>query len=146
MPINKSVDLLDDILFDFPFALHAHKSAAIANLISLLARHAYSGSTPIFIHDANMPGVGKGLLTDVITTISEGRKASRYDFPSAKDELAKIITAVAMSGVLYILFDNVKDRLGGKTLENAITTGRWTGRILGLSRGRSTTQYNLDGN
>jgi hypothetical protein len=142
MPVDDAIALLDDILFDFPFAptdannpkLSAYKSAAIANLISLLARSAYRGSTPIFIYDANMPGCGKGKLTDVITTITENRMASRYDLPAAKDELSKVITSVAMSSVPYILFDNVKDRFGGKTLENAITAGRWTGRVLGFSR------------
>ena len=73
--------------------------------------------------------------TDGITMIIEGRKAARYAVPKrGDDELRKLITSVAMSGTTYILFDNIKHKFGGHTIENALTTGRWSDRILGVNQ------------
>ena len=49
--------------------------------------------------------------------ISEGRKANRLIAPKDDDEMNKIITAQALSGRPYIIFDNCKGQFGGKALE-----------------------------
>jgi hypothetical protein len=134
MPVDEARELLCDVLSDFPFATPAHRSGAIANIVTLVARHAFPGSAPCFVYDAPRPRVGKGLLTDMEMMIAEGRRASRYDFPSGKDEMRKFITSAALSGVPYVLFDNVKVKFGGATLENALTASRWSDRILGVNK------------
>lgn len=127
-------ELLCDVLTDFPFATPAHRSGAIANIVTLVCRHAFPGCVPCFVYDAPRPRVGKGLLTDLVAMIVQGHHASRYDFPSGKDEMRKFITSVALSGVPYVLFDNVKVKFGGATLENALTASRWSDRILGVNK------------
>ena len=134
MQPDEAIKLLDDVLVDFPFASPAHRSGWFAALITLLSRSAFAGSAPFFLVDANMSRVGKGLLTDALTMIVEGRRATRYAAPKDQDEMRKAITTVALGGSLYLLFDNIKDRFGGATLENAMTTGRWSDRILGGNR------------
>jgi putative DNA primase/helicase len=130
-------DILLDVVCDFPFTTPAHRSAYLAALVTLLCRAAFAGPAPLFLFDGNRSGVGKGLLTDTLTMILEGRKANRYSFPGDKEELRKLITSIAVSGVPYCLFDNITDRFGGAALENAMTTGRWSDRIL-------TTNQSID--
>jgi hypothetical protein len=134
MKPDAAIGLLYDVIHDFPFANEKHRSAWVAALITLLARSAIEGSTPMLLFDANASRTGKGLGTDVITMISEGRKANRLIAPKDDEEMNKIITAQAMSGRPYIIFDNCKGQFGGKALENALTTGRWSGRVLGISK------------
>ena len=134
MKPDEAIKLLDDVLVDFPFASPAHRSGWFAALMTLLSRAAFADSAPFFLVDANVSRVGKGLLTDAMTMIAEGRRATRYAAPKDQDEMRKAITSVALGGSLYLLFDNIKDKFGGATLENAMTTGRWSDRILGINR------------
>ena len=129
---HDAVKLLDDLLVDFPFATPAHRSGWYAALVSLLSRAAFADSAPFFLFDANTSRVGKGLLTDLIAVISEGRRASRYSASKDGDEMRKAITTAAISGVPCLLFDNIKGKFGGATLENAMTAGQWTDRVIGV--------------
>src|SRR5262249_36486681 len=49
-------------------------------------------------------------------------------------ELDKRITALAMAGERMILLDNLTGSFGNGTLDRALTTTRWRGRVLGYSR------------
>jgi len=134
MPKEKAVELLDDIFADFPFQTAAHKSGAIATLITLFCRPAFEGCAPLFLVDANTSGTGKGLLTDTIAMIFEGLRATRYALPKDPDELRKKITAAIIAGVPYVVFENLKTKLGGATLEGALTATRWQDRLLGANK------------
>lgn len=131
---QSAVSMLHDVVSDFPFEKDAHRSAWLAFLITLLARSAFAGSAPFFLFDANCSGAGKGLLTDLTTMIVEGRKACRYTWSKDNDETRKLITTVGVSGVSYLLWDNVSGKLGGAALEQMMTTGVWADRILSLNR------------
>jgi hypothetical protein len=134
MEPSKALACLDDVLFNFPFATPAHRAAAIAAISTVPARPAFPGSAPFFLVDANASRVGKGKLTDLFTVVWERREAARHDVPKSGDgEMRKTITAVALAGSPYFLFDNIRGKFGGATLENAMTTGRWSDRLLGLN-------------
>jgi hypothetical protein len=128
-----AVDVLLDVIADFPFQTEAHRSGWLAALLTLCCRNLIATSTPFFPVDGNRSRVGKGLATDVITMIYEGRLASRYDAPSTRDEMRKMLTTVAVSGRPYILFDNIKGKFGGSAIEAAITSGRHSDRLLGVN-------------
>jgi hypothetical protein len=132
--VVEAKNTLDDVLCDFPFAGPAYKSACTAALVSLLCRHAYSGPTPFFLFDGNVPGIGKGLLTNLLITIAQGLYASRYSWPTGEDERRKLITTVAMSGSLYLYLDNLKGLFGGATIEAELTADVWKDRLLGLNK------------
>lgn len=123
-----------EVLHDFPFATPAHRNGWIASLITILARPAFAGNSPFFLVDANASRVGKGLLTDVLTMIVEGRRACRYSWSKDNEETRKLISTVGMSGSPYLLFDNIKGTLGGPALEKAMTTAVWGDRLLSLNR------------
>ena len=134
MKPNDAIRKLFDVVHDFPFETEEHKSAWVAFLITMLTRPAFAGSTPFFLFDANSPGTGKGLLTDVTTMIVEGRTACRYSWSSDNEEVRKVITTIGLSGAPYAMFDNITGKLGGAALEKMITTGVWADRILSLNR------------
>jgi putative DNA primase/helicase len=130
----EAVALFDDILQDFPFEAIEHKSAWIAALVTLFVRHAFAGCSPMFFFEANASRVGKGLLTDVLMMILQCRKATRWDYSEDDAEMRKVITSVAIAGLPYVLFDNIKGRLGGKAIEAVITASRWSDRILATNK------------
>lgn len=122
------------VFSDFPFDGPSHLSACLAAQLTLTCRNAIKGNVPFFPFDGNRPGCGKGLATDVLTMIAEGRRASRYVYTGNQDELRKALTSIAIAGRNYILFDNIKNRFGGPVLEAAMTTGRISDRLLGASK------------
>jgi hypothetical protein len=134
MNTGEAIRQLDESLHDFPFASKEHRSGWIAALITILARPAFGGNSPFFLVDANASRVGKGLLTDVLTIIVEGRRACRYSWSKDNEEIRKLISTVGMSGSPYLLFDNIKGTLGGPALEKAMTTAVWGDRLLSLNR------------
>lgn len=129
MSTDSAVAKLRDVWSDFPFASPASEAGCFAAFLTLLCRRMLAGNTPLFMVDGNRSRVGKGLLTDTWTTIADGRRASRYSL-SSQDELRKYLTSLAIQGGDYVCFDNVSSRLGGATLEAAMTAGKITDRIL----------------
>lgn len=134
MSVAEAVRWFDDIFCDFPFAEPAHKSACIAAPVTMVSRHAFAGPAPCIAFVGNAPRLGKGLATDAITIAAEGRKATRMSFSEDDAEMRKVITSAAIAGSAYVLFDNVKGKFGGKSLEGAMTAGRWSDRILGTNQ------------
>lgn len=132
--VKEAVEMLKDFTVDFPFANEQHRAAAIAMPVTFVSRHAFGGPVPLGLADGNRSGVGKGLYIDGTTMIIEGRPATRYGYPSDSEELRKVLTTVIMSGAPYVVFDNVKGKLGGPILEKVLTDARWSDRLLGLNR------------
>jgi hypothetical protein len=125
--------LLDPVR-DFPFARPEHRSAWAAAVLTALARRAFAGPAPLFLVDGNTPGVGKGLLVQVIAHIVVGHPFSTATYSHEGGELRKLITTLAMGGDETVLFDNVRGQFGNPTLDEALTSPRWKDRLLGLNR------------
>lgn len=122
-----------EVVADFPFATPEHRAAWLAFLLTPLARHAFSGPSPLYLIDANVRGSGKGLLADAAAIIVTGREVARMPYPNDEDETRKRITAVALNGDQVVLIDNIVGNLGGASLDAALTSNTWKDRILGRS-------------
>jgi hypothetical protein len=124
-----------DVICDFPFKADAHKAAWLAGLLTPLARFAFPGPAPLFFIDANVRAAGKGLLTDVVGEIVEGRPFARKSYVNnAEGELRKQITSIALEGERLVLFDNVIGSFGrSEALEAALTATVWGDRLLGTN-------------
>ena len=130
-------DELLGLTTDFPWRSNVDRSVWLSALLTVIGRAAFDGPAPLFGFDANCPGVGKGLLVELITVIATGRRMSPDPVPvgrSASNEWEKFITAIALQGRRMAILDNVNEPLGGQALDKAITATRWSGRILGESR------------
>lgn len=130
-------DLLE-VVCDFPFATAAHRSAWLASVLTLVARHAIEGNVPMVTIDANVAGSGKGLLADTIAHIATGAPLARKPQPGSDEEMRKYILSVAIAGTPAVLLDNCTGKVSYRSLDAALTCeGRWEDRVLGKSESRT---------
>ena len=131
---RRAAEELLEVVSDFPFERPEHRSAWLSAVLTSLARHAFDGPTPIHVFDANTRGSGKTLLADLVSNIVIGDNIARMANPRDDDEARKRITALAISGDLLVLIDNVNGGLGCSALDAALTGTRWQDRVLGASQ------------
>lgn len=132
--VTAALDLLREAVCDFPFAQERHLSAFLAAVLTILARHAFSGPAPLLLVDANTRGSGKGLLVDVACRIGTGEDVARMAYSRNEEEQRKAILSLALEGRRVALIDNVAGSFGSATLDAALTATVWTDRILGVSK------------
>lgn len=126
-------DRLLDLVCDFPFAQPVHRAAWLAGLLTLFARHAYDGPTPLFLVDGNVRGAGKGLLCHVAALVATGRRMPVTTQVLDEAEERKRITAVARAGDPLMLIDNISRPFGNGAIDSALTSTVWKERLLGQS-------------
>jgi hypothetical protein len=131
--VRACADLLE-VVRDFPFASPADRSAWLAAVLTVVARHAIDGPVPLFLADGNVQGCGKGLLLDCAGRIGLGRPTAPSAYVHDSIEMRKQITSHAMTGTPIVLLDNVEGPFGNSALEAALTGSEWTDRILGGNR------------
>lgn len=124
-----------EIYGDFQFNPD-HASVPIAAILTILARPAIIGSTPIFVFDGNVPGVGKTLVTDTIAVTVSGRPMPRMNYPASEEEQEKVLGGYAMQGATFFSLDDITPGVpfGGAPLNRVATSGASVQlRILGKS-------------
>ena len=137
--IGEAVGLLRDLTADFPFAgpddgLY-ERSHGYAMLLTPFMRAMVDGRTPLHVFNAPTRGTGKSLLAKVLAIPALGRR----ELPAMAegrdgDEWRKRITSVLRSAPVFVLIDNVQQPLVSSALAMALTTGRYTDRLLGQSQ------------
>jgi hypothetical protein len=141
--------LLDQVMYDFPWKDKADLANAVAMLCTPALRDFIVGPsggnvpTPLFVIKAHAAGTGKTLLAELVgRTFGQAMTAWVDD----NDELHKVIGALLAdhSNAVCIL-DNVGSghQIRQPVLANLITSGIWTGRILGQSRTMSVVNDRL---
>jgi putative DNA primase/helicase len=126
--------LLEELLYDFPFADDASRAHAVALLILPFARRMIDGSTPIHAIDAPTEGTGKGLLATVCVVPALGRELESMSEVRDEEERRKRITSLLLAGRPYGFFDNINGRVEGSSLASALTARTWADRVLGQSK------------
>ena len=128
--------LLFETVVDFPFASDSHRSAWLASLLTVLARPAIEGPTPLTFVDGNQRGVGRGLLTDLVYLICFGENMPKQaSMPTDEAEMSKVMLSIAMRNRPTYNFDNLPSgsKIGSPSLDSVLTNGTVAGRILGRS-------------
>ncbi|MCO8124351.1 hypothetical protein NHH03_21610 [Stieleria sp. TO1_6] len=123
-----------DLVADFEFKKTHHKSAWLAGLLTVFCKPAIRGCVPLFLFEASVQAAGKTRLVDGISTIATGKSLARNPWPSKDEEVSKSITAIVLSGIPLVLFDNCKTQIGGQAIEALGTAEVWKSRILGQSK------------
>jgi len=121
---------LDEVFADFPFAYDAARSAALAMLLTIIARPAIAGPCPMGAVDATTRGTGKGRLVDAIANIATGRDAAKTPIPDANEEMGKLITSLVAEGEMVACLDNIAHAIALPSLDNALTATVWKQREL----------------
>ena len=132
--VADALQLITEPFREFPFVDEAGLPNTLGTALTPILRFAIKGSTPLGLFDAPQAGTGKGLLAELIASITTGRPAAMMAAPHQEEEWRKRITALLSSGATVITIDNVENRLESASLAIALTAQEWTDRILGLSK------------
>lgn len=127
---RRALAALRDVVCDVCFERPHHRSAWLALVLTLVARHAIRGPVPMFHFDAPVAGAGKGLSADAACRIGTGRPMPQDGMPSTDEEMDKRVLAWALAGRAVVGLDNVT-RLAGDSLCRALTAEVVGGRYLG---------------
>lgn len=132
--VEACVDILLDVISDFPFADAPSRANAMAILFSLLMRPVITGFVPLAIVDAPMQGTGKTLLATTLGAIAVGSVSSE-SIPSKAndDEWRKKITSILLAASPFVLLDNIPDNttIDSPSLAAVLTSDEWSDRLLG---------------
>lgn len=129
-------ELIEDLLFDFPFDGEADRANAVALLLLPFVRRMIDGVTPLHLISAPSPGSGKGLLADVASIIALGQTANAMSLPGDEESARKALFAELMGGPPLILLDNANERsmINSPSLASILTNREPKDRVLGLSQ------------
>jgi len=133
VPLDNARDRLWDILDEFCWTSSLDLAGWLALVFTGIARYAFSGPSPLFLIDANVPGCGKTKLATMASYIVTGRGCSRGSgMGKDAEEDRKKITSLARRGARMILVDNVKGHWGTGIMEEVttLTDGLWSDRVL----------------
>lgn len=130
---RRALEHLQDIVCDFRFEAPEHFATWVASMLTVLARQAIFGPTPMFLVDANVRGAGKGLLLHVSGQILLGHDMPVSSYSNDNEEMRKKITTIAVAGDQIVLLDNIDTKFGNGAIDRAATGTRWKDRLLGTN-------------
>jgi hypothetical protein len=136
-----AIGRLQEPFLDFPFTAPYHFSAALAAILSIVARYAIQGNVPLFAARSTIRGSGKGLLIDGISVIGTGRHAPRWAQTEDAEEERKRLLTIALAGDPVLHIDNVTAPLGSAPLDLALTASTFSDRILGQQVSREAPMH-----
>ena len=135
--VRACVDILLQVIDEFPFVDDASRANALAILFSILMRPVIKGHVPLAIVDAPMQGTGKSLLITALAKIAVGNVSSE-SIPTKQneDEWRKKITSILMTSASFVLLDNIPDNttIDSPMLAATLTSREISDRLLGGNR------------
>jgi hypothetical protein len=124
---------------DVPYVADSDRAAWVSLVLTLIARSAIDGCTPLYLVRAPVRGAGKGLQVDTTAIIATGRPAPKRPPTTTEDELRKALLAYALESPRLVVLDNVEGALGSPTLAYVLTAGVVSDRLLGASESRTVS-------
>lgn len=138
--VEASEQLINEVLFDFPFTDNASRDNALGLLLTPIVRPAINGPVPLALLDAPMSGTGKSLLAEAITLITTGKAAAMMSHPTDDEEMRKKITSILEQGSTMVVIDNVATVIESAALALALTSRIWKDRLLGGNKSITVSQ------
>lgn len=116
----KSLELLKDLISEFPFAGDAkqtsiNRAVALAAILTSVLRGAFTVA-PMFLFAAHAPGTGKSYLVNLIATIVHGRPCPVITASRSTEEMEKRLASLLLEGLSMISVDNCTFDLNGDLL------------------------------
>lgn len=130
---EQAIEVLDELLIDFPFVDERSKSVALAAMLTVFGRHLLDSGTliPCFFFDANSEGSGKSTLAS-LAALPHGTPRPQ-SLPGIEAEVEKRLVTLVRSGRRVEILDNAKGHIDSPSLEGYLSATEWGGRILGRS-------------
>jgi hypothetical protein len=132
--IDIALDVIKDVIADFPFVDQSSQANAIAAMLTAVCRHIIRGPTPLALFDATSQGTGKTLLAEVIAMILTGRPAELMSAPGDPDEWRKQLTSLLMEAPSLVIVDNVSSTMDWSVFCEVSTSETHKDRILGRTK------------
>lgn len=129
----QALELLDELLVDFPFVDDASRSVALSALITPVVRGALTVA-PLHVARAPTPGSGKSYLIDLAAAIAIGRSCPVVAAGRTEDETEKRLGAALLAGQPIVSIDNLNGELSGDALCQMVERPVVQIRTLGLSK------------
>lgn len=127
-----ALDVLLDLVKDFPFVADEDRAAVVAGIITGLVRRALPAA-PLLAVTAPTPGTGKTLIAETFAIIATGRRASVLSLGHDDIEAEKRLAGVLLAGDAVIALDNIERPLKGDLLCQVATQQFVRLRPLGAS-------------
>ena len=150
-PPDDPVDMLKELVTDYPLADESDLENTIALILTPFIRQAVDFA-PMFFITAPRANLGKSSLADIACFISLGKRPEVRSLPRSKTEIEKSVNAALRYAPEILLFDNIEQ---GRTLDSGelasiATQPRRAFRRLGVSEentyeNRSTFIYTGSG-
>lgn len=131
--LSAAVELVIEILCDFPFDSEASRANGYGALITPILRPAIDGPVPMPVIDKPMPGSGASLMADIISIIATGHLAATMGVPQSEEEWEKKLSSHLLAGRSLCVIDNAEGKLYSDTLSRYLTSTHVSIRPLGRS-------------
>lgn len=147
--VQAAVADLIDLIKDFPFEAAGASdenttpgrnasgrlghSVWLAALLTLFARPAFNGPSPLFVFDATTAGSGKTLLAKLLSIIAFGHEPCLAGMKDQTAELKKTLISALFRGDRLHVFDNVRGTIGNDVLDQYLTAPMVQDRRLGTN-------------
>lgn len=120
--IQAAIDILLDIICDFPLGTDEHRSAWLATLFAATTRPAIHGPVPMLWIDSPRAGTGKTKLARLIGHIVNGLEPTEISFTSDEKELENQLASLLLEGDRFAYFDNATGSLRNPVLDRFLTS------------------------
>jgi hypothetical protein len=147
--VQAAVDVLVDIVSDFPFETEEHRSAWLAGLFAAIARPAIHGPVPMLWIDGSRAGTGKTKLARLIGHVVSGLEPTEISFTANETELENRLASLLLEGDAFAFFDNATGAVRNPVLDRFLTSTYFGVRkyfTQTLIKPRNTTTLALTGN
>ncbi|MBN8614737.1 MAG: hypothetical protein J0L92_29330 [Deltaproteobacteria bacterium] len=131
--VEAALETIADPVRDFRFGDPHSFSGYVAAGLTLVARPAFLGPSPLFLAHASTFASGKGLLWGVVAIAGTGRIAPAETLATDENELRKDILSKLISGSRVAFYDEIKT-VDSAALRSVLTAHEVGGRVLGLSK------------
>lgn len=130
---SESLELIFELLKDFPFTHNTEKLNWIATLLTLFLRSSIPGIVPALGIDGNGQSVGKGLLSSMISLIAFGADNASMSVPANAAEWSSKLDSILLKGTTFQVIDNIVGKFGNDDLASVMTATKRHVRIKGTS-------------
>jgi len=127
-----AMQVIDELLVDFPFVSEADRVHGIALLLLPFARDLIDGPTPLHLIEAPQAGTGKGLLANLLLMPACGTEIGVMTYGRDEDETRKRLVAMLREGKSAVIIDNVSE-VTSAALSSALTASMVSDRLLGAT-------------
>ncbi|MGA8597254.1 MAG: hypothetical protein WB676_21265 [Bryobacteraceae bacterium] len=127
--------LRENLLCDFPAKDQTSLANLYAALFTPLVRHAVNGLVPLCGITAPVAGSGKTTIAQLTSILGRGFHAATTSMPTTEEEMNKLLISILRQNPSSILvFDNSVGLVGQPSLDMALTSAIYSGRLLGVNQ------------